>query len=216
MREGGLEDVDEDEAQIPGEHADPEPPDDDEAADEPPPPAAVVAEAEAALQAAEQRVQQLEAEGPTLAAVIDAAREQVLGRVQRQLAGKEARWRGYWPAADEGHLQALQEEVRAQASAYRQARRAADQLTQRLAVARQQVYECRQALSQAQHEARVREQAPELWARLRRAIRARDTDPDLNNYREPGLSIRARARHQQAIEAIEREIAGVLQTAGVA
>src|SRR5262245_20201007 len=55
------------------------------------PPAAIVAEAEAALQAAEQRLQQLEAEQQPLAGLITAGRAAVLQGVGRQLAATEAR-----------------------------------------------------------------------------------------------------------------------------
>jgi hypothetical protein len=51
--------------------------------------------------------------------------------------------------------------------------------------------------------------------RQSRALRARDRDPLCHDYTHPGESMRARARHQERIEQLEQEIAGVLQTAGV-
>jgi hypothetical protein len=178
----------------------------------------VIAQAEASLQEAQQRVQRLEAELPALTAAIDAAREQVLVSVQRQLAAKEALWRGYWPNEDAPAKQAVDAEVEAKAVAYRQARQRAAQAEQALAAARPAVYAARQALAEARREALVREQAPELWQRWQRALRARDRDPLVTGperYDHPGDSVRARARHQQAVDAIEQEITGVLQTAGV-
>jgi hypothetical protein len=199
---------------------DPEPPDDeDESETELPPAAELIAQAEARLAQAQVRVQQLAAAQPARQEAIDAAREQVLGSVQRQLAGKECRWRGYWPAEDEGQLQALQDEVQAKARAYRETRQAAEQLTQSLAAARQAVYQASRALEAVQREAAIREHAPELWSRLQRALRARDRDPLVtgpDRYDSPGDSLRAKARHEQAMAHIEAEIAGVLQTAGVA
>jgi hypothetical protein len=104
--------------------------------------------------------------------------------------------------------------VAAQALAYRQARQAADQAERALVAARQQVHEARRALEETRREAAVRAHVPELWRRLQRAMRARDADPLLHDYTQPGASVRARARHQQRIEQLEAQIAGML--AGVA
>lgn len=73
-----------------------------------------------------------------------------------------------------------------------------------------------QALLEAQREALIMAHCPQLWVKRRRAERAREADPWLNDYREPGASIRARARHQQVIDAVERDIAAALEAAGVA
>jgi hypothetical protein len=201
------------------EEASAEPPDDEDEADELPPAAQLIADAEAALQQARDRVATLEAERPTLAPLIDDAREAVLRAVQRQLAAKEALWRSHWPREDAPVLQALEAEVAARAATYRQARQAAAQLERLLTAARQQVYEAGRALEEVRREALRREHAPELWRRLQRAIRARNADPLVTGptrYDYPGASIKAKARHQQAIEALEAAIADVLAGAGVA
>lgn len=75
------------------------------------------------------------------------------------------------------------------------------------------MYQASRAFADVRREALIGERCPALWAKLRRAERARDRDPLVtghDRYEHPGDSIRAKARHEQAIAHIETEIAGAL------
>jgi hypothetical protein len=146
-----LEELGEEASELPTEpspaegEAEPEElPDDD--ADELPPAAALIAQAEAALQQARDRVARLDAERPVQEQRVASARMAVLEAVTTQLAARECRWRGYWPAADDGVVQACTDDVAAQALAYRQAREAGEQLEQTRLASRTAVYAAEQAL----------------------------------------------------------------------
>jgi DNA-binding transcriptional regulator YbjK len=119
----------------------------------------------------------------------------------------------YWPKEDEPRLQALTDDVQAKALAYRQARQALTQAERTWASARQAVYEAQQALSEAQHEAAIITRCPELWQRRAQALAARDADPALQNFDRPGVRMRHKVAHEQALQSIQHQITAALREA---
>jgi hypothetical protein len=169
----------------------------------------------------------LEAEQPTVTEAIAMAREQVLMHVGRQLAAREAQRRGLLPVVV-GELiddamprqdlvcAAIDEAVQGAAQAFRTARLAETQHRRALMAARHVAVQTEQALAQAQRDAMLIARAPALWRKRQAVLAAREADPVLRDFNRPGDRQRAKARHEQAMAHIEAEIAGVLQTAGVA
>jgi hypothetical protein len=199
------------------EPPDPEPEDEPEAPAPDPDGRDVVAEAEAALQHAQQRVTMAEAQLPTLEAQVVATRGQVLIGTSAVLAASEARRRGLLPA-DDPALPLAEGQLQAAGTAHRQAQRDLTQAQRTVAEARQQVYAAAQGLQQARRDAYVQAKHPALWQRRLAAIEARDTDPALvgaASWAEPGQRMRAKALHQERLCGIEQEIDSVLADAGV-
>jgi hypothetical protein len=111
-------------------------------------------------------------------------------------------------------LLAIDAAVEEAKQAFREARLAEGEGRRALQQAQGAVLACQQALQAMAREARIRERAPELWERLQDAIAARQRDPDLQNYGEPGKHALAKARHAERLKSIEAEIAEVLTQAG--
>jgi hypothetical protein len=205
-------------------------PDEEDEDDEAPLATARIAQAQDALAQAQARCQALEAQQGPLDATIAEAYERVLVAFGRQRDASEASRIGLLPRTAPGMLGTLRETpdplyaslVQATDLAKRrffEARLAEAECTRALRGAQEQVLACQQGLRQAQHEAQVIEQCPELWQRLQAAIRARHADPMVtgpNRYHFPGESLTAIARHQEAITRIEADIAAALAGVGVA
>jgi hypothetical protein len=172
----------------------------------------LVAEAEQCLHAAQQRVLALEAELPTVESRMEDSREAVLSTVQRQLAAKECRWRGYWPAEDESVLQAINAEVDAKTIAYREARRDLERMMKALIEAQQQLRAAEQGITEAKRQAFLQAHHPDLLAKL---ASLREEDPthsfDVMHPRYFALQ----AQHRALVRQVETEIAEALQAAGV-
>jgi hypothetical protein len=197
---------------------DPDPADD--------PPSDPLAEAEEALAHAQAQVLEAEAQLPLLEHALEEAKTHLVTAVGQDEDVRVTVRRGLLPPQDPLVVQRAAT-VTAAERAVKEAAWQLDQARQRQVNWQQRVHEAGQRRTQALQQVWVQTHHPELWQALQQAREARAEDPLLQDPRVPFNAFQASVRkfdravvgavsyHQQRIEALEAQVAAVLQDAGI-